>query len=34
GNNGIAINLLTDDRDSVSRYYYQKLWSFCRVMHN
>ncbi|MFM2380283.1 MAG: hypothetical protein RLZZ143_2864 [Cyanobacteriota bacterium] len=34
GNNGIAINLLTDDRDSVSRYYYQKLWSFGRVMHN
>ena len=34
GNNGIAINLLTDDRDSVSRHYYQKLWSFGRVMHN
>ena len=34
GNNGIAINLLTDDRDNVSRYYYQKLWSFGRVMHN
>jgi len=34
GNNGIAINLLTDDRDSVSRHYYQKLWSFGRVIHN
>lgn len=34
GNNGIAINLLTDDRDRVSRHYYQKLWSFGRVMHN
>jgi cell wall-associated NlpC family hydrolase len=34
GNNGIGINLLTDDRDAISRHYYQKLWSFGRVMHN
>jgi cell wall-associated NlpC family hydrolase len=34
GNNGIAINLLSADIDSVSHHYYQKLWSFGRVMHN
>ena len=34
GRNGIAIDPLSDRGDEVSRAYYQKLWSFGRVMSN
>ncbi|WP_013325259.1 C40 family peptidase [Gloeothece verrucosa] len=34
GRNGIGIDQLRGDGDEVSRAYYQKLWSFGRVMSN
>lgn len=32
GRNGIAIDPLSADGDAISRGYYQRLWSFGRVM--
>jgi hypothetical protein len=34
GNNGIAINQLRDDVDSVSRNYYQQFWSCGRIIQS